>query len=188
VLGALASAVGAAALGGCGVFDDDEPRPAPPDPLAPLLAETVALIARYDAALAAHPDLAARLTPVREAHAAHAAALARLIGAAPPDAAPPGAASPGAASPDAASPRAASPRAASPGAASPGAASPGAASPGAAPSGAPADARGTLAALRAGEVGGRRAAAGACLAAPAERAALLGSIAAARATHAEALA
>jgi hypothetical protein len=154
VLGALASAVGAAALGGCGVFDDDEPRPAPPDPLAPLLAETVALIARYDAALAAHPDLAARLTPVREAHAAHAAELARLTGAA------------------------------SPGAASPG----GPSSSGAAPSGAPADARGTLAALRAGEVGGRRAAAGACLAAPAERAALLGSIAAARATHAEALA
>jgi hypothetical protein len=154
VLGALASAVGAAALGGCGVFDQDEPRPEPPDPLAPLLADTVGLVARYDAALAAHPDLAARLGPVRQAHAAHAAELARLIGAPTPGPSPSGAAP-----------------------------APATGSPGA-----PADARGTLAALRAAEVGGRRAAAAACLAAPPERAALLGSIAAARATHAEALA
>jgi hypothetical protein len=155
VLGALASAVGAAALGGCSAFDQDEPRPEPPDPLAPLLADTVALLGRYDAALATQPDLAARLRPVRQAHAAHAAELARLIGATTPGPSPAGAA----------------PATAATG------------SPGA-----PADARGTLAALRAAEVGGRRAAAAACLAAPPERAALLGSIAAARATHAEALA
>jgi hypothetical protein len=149
--GGADAALAAAALGalaGCGLLDEDPPAPAPPDPLAPLLAGTVDLLARYDAALAAQPDLAARLTPVREAHAAHAAALAALIGVPTPSPAP---------------------------------------GPSAEPTGAAPDARGTLAALRAAEQGGRRAAADACLAAPAERATLLGTIAAARASHVEAL-
>ncbi|WP_428983093.1 hypothetical protein [Phytohabitans maris] len=47
------------------------------------------------------------------------------------------------------------------------------------------DAKSTLAALRSAEVKGQKSAAQACQAAPADRAALLGSIAAARATHLE---
>lgn len=62
----------------------------------------------------------------------------------------------------------------------------GAATPGAAAS-TPADVDGTLAALRAAEQEGRRAAAQACQVASAGRAALLGSITAARATHVEVL-
>ncbi|MDG4759506.1 MULTISPECIES: hypothetical protein [unclassified Micromonospora] len=60
--------------------------------------------------------------------------------------------------------------------------------PAAAPTSTPAaDPAGALAALRALEKAGQRTATAACAAAPAERAALLGSIAAARATHQEAL-
>jgi hypothetical protein len=148
-LAAVAAIGGAGFAAGCGLLGED-PQPPPPDPLAPLLAGTVALIGRYDAALAAHPDLAGRLDPVRSAHVAHADELARLVGTAAPSAGP--------------------------------------ASPSTAPAtGSPPDARGTLAALRAAEQGGGRAAGEACLTAPPERAALLGSIAAARATHAEAL-
>lgn len=51
----------------------------------------------------------------------------------------------------------------------------------------PADPTGALAALRAMEKTAQQSATVACAAAPAERAALLGSIAAARATHQEAL-
>jgi hypothetical protein len=140
-----------AGLAGCDLLGG-EPAPAPsPDPLAPLLAGTVELISRYDAALAAHPELSSRLMPVRETHVAHAAELARVTGVATP-------------------------------------ATTGPMSGGSSSSPAdPADARGTLAALRAAEQVGRRAAGDACLAAPAERATLLGSIAAARASHAEAL-
>ena len=47
------------------------------------------------------------------------------------------------------------------------------------------DAKSTLAALRSAEQAGQKSAAQACQAAPAERAALVGSIAAARATHLE---
>jgi hypothetical protein len=161
VLSAGAAAVVAGCAGvaaGCGLLGEDPPPP-PPDPLAPLLAGTVALIGRYDTALAAHPDLAAGLDPVRRAHVAHAAELARLVGTPAPGTATPPAPAAGTTTPPATPPA----------------------------TGSPPDARGTLAALRAAEQGGRRAAAEACLAAPPERAALLGSIAAARATHAEAL-
>jgi hypothetical protein len=77
-LGAL---VGSAALAGCGVFDSEpEPTP-PPDSFQPLLDEARALAASYDRVIAAQPVLAARLTPLAEDHRAHAADLARLIGA-----------------------------------------------------------------------------------------------------------
>ncbi|MFE9690531.1 hypothetical protein [Micromonospora sp. NPDC005806] len=59
--------------------------------------------------------------------------------------------------------------------------------PAATPSAAATDPDGLLAELRQAEQQGRENAAKACAAAPAERAALLGSIAAARATHVEAL-
>jgi negative regulator of sigma E activity len=65
-------------LAGCGIFDSDRVEPAP-DPLLPLLTQARDLVAAYDGFLAAHPDRAARLQPVREAHAAHVTALAAVV-------------------------------------------------------------------------------------------------------------
>ena len=54
----LGAMVGSAALASCGVFDR-EPEPAPqPDPLQPLLDESLALAAAYARTIAAQPDLA----------------------------------------------------------------------------------------------------------------------------------
>jgi hypothetical protein len=144
--GALLALGGAAApLTGCDLLDrDDDPTPGP-DPLTPLLDEALRLAAGHRDAAAAHPALAGLLTPIAEAHGAHAAELARVIGVPLPSA-------------------------------------PAAATP--APAGGPAAAR---AALRERERAGRETATKACAAAPAERAALLASIVAARATHVEAL-
>jgi hypothetical protein len=139
--------VAATALTGCGLFDDSPKPPPAPDPLAPLLAGALELAARHEAAAAAHPDLAARLTPLVQAHRAHAAELARITRTTPPTATP----------------------------------TAGTAST------APDDAKTTLAGLRAAERDGQAAAAEACRNAPGTRAALLGSIAAARATHLEVL-
>jgi hypothetical protein len=139
-------------LAGCDLFDK-KPAPKTPDPLAPLISDALGLADRYDAAAAGYPDLAARLTPVAQAHRAHAAELARVTGTALPSApAPSGSATGG--------------------------------SPGQSPTG---DANSALAALRAAEQQGREAVAKACIDAPKSRAALLGSIAAARATHLEVL-
>lgn len=135
-----------APLTGCDLFDrDDQPAP-PPDPLRPMVDESLGLAAAHRASATAHPELADRLGPIAEAHTAHATELARVIGVAVPS------------------------------------------TPVAAPSTTPAaDPAGALAALRDLEKVGQRTATAACAAAPAERAALLGSIAAARATHQEAL-
>lgn len=145
--GALLAAGGAVApLTGCGLFDRDE-QPPPPDPLAPLLDESLRLAAGLRAAAVIHPDLATRLVPLAESHETHAAELARLTGVATASA-----------------------------------------TPTAAPTDPPSADRSTaLAALRQSERAGREAAIAACAAAPTERVALLGSIAAARATHLEAL-
>ncbi len=146
--GALLALGGAAApLTGCGLFDREDPPT--PDPLAPLVEESLRLAAGLRAAATAHPDLSARLVPLAEAHEAHATELTRVIGTPAPS---------------------------------------GTATPTASPSsGPPADQATTLTALRKAERAGRDTATQACAAAPAERAALLGSIAAARATHLEAL-
>ncbi|WP_328849508.1 hypothetical protein [Micromonospora zamorensis] len=137
----------AAPLTGCDLFDrDDQPAP-PPDPLRPMVDESLALAEAYRSAATAHPDLADRLGPIAEAHTAHATELARVIGVALPSAA---------------------------------ATAPTTAAPAAEPASA-------LAALRALEKTAQQSATQACAAAPAERAALLGSIVAARATHQEAL-
>jgi hypothetical protein len=143
--GVLLALGGAAVpLTGCDLFDrDEQPTPAP-DPLRPLLDESVGLAAAHRAGAAAHPELADRLGSIAEAHTAHAAELARVIGVPVP-------------SPPAAAPTPA------------------------------ADPAGTLAALRAMEKTGQQSATQACASAPADRAALLGSIVAARATHQEAL-
>jgi hypothetical protein len=143
------TAVAAAPLTGCDLFDK-KPAPKTPDPLTPLISDALGLAARYDAAIASYPDLAARLTPLAQAHRAHAAELARVTGAAVPSAS--------------------------------------AGASGSATGGSPAgDAESALAALRTAEQQGREAVAKACLDAPPARAALLGSIAAARATHLEVL-
>ncbi|MDG4808414.1 hypothetical protein O7634_16820 [Micromonospora sp. WMMD1120] len=73
---------------GCDLFDrDDEPTP-PPDPLRPMVDESLALVAAHRAAASAHPELADRLNPIAEAHSAHAAELARVLGVAVPSAPP----------------------------------------------------------------------------------------------------
>ncbi|MFJ6197199.1 hypothetical protein [Micromonospora sp. NPDC092111] len=142
----LAAGAAAVPLTGCDLFDGDRPDPAP-DPLEPLAAESRALADRHRAAVAADPGLADRLTPIAEAHTAHADELRRLIGRPEPS---------GPATP----------------------------SPGATGGG---DRAAVLADLRAAEQRGRDNAAKACADAPGERAALLGSVTAARATHLEAL-
>ncbi|MFY1669186.1 hypothetical protein ACN27G_04380 [Plantactinospora sp. WMMB334] len=147
---ALLGFVGATApVTGCGLFDGEPDPPPPPDPLAPLITGALDLAARYDAAVAAHPELADRLRPVAEAHRAHAAELARVTGTALPSATP-----------------TASAPATDPGAGT---------------------ATATLGGLREAEQQGREAASRAAAEAPAGRAALVGSIAAARATHLEVL-
>lgn len=109
-----------------------------------MIDEALALTAAYRDAATAHPTLANRLTPITEAHAAHAAELAQLTGTAPPSATP-------------------------------------------TPSTPTLDPDAALARLRGREQAATETATQACLAAPAERAALLASIAAARASHLEAL-
>ncbi|MEU8813984.1 hypothetical protein [Actinoplanes sp. NPDC048796] len=142
VLG-TASAVGAAALTGCGLLDDDEPEPPKaPDPLEPLLAEALALATAYDQAVVSQPGLRTRLAPLAEDHRTHAAEMSRLIG------------------------------------------RPLASAPVASASAGPAT---TVAALRQAEQAAQKTAVAACKVAAPDRAGLVGSIAASRATHAEAL-
>jgi hypothetical protein len=134
----------AAGIGGCGLLDKD-PDPPPPDPLEPLRDQARQLAGRYSAAIGTNPDLAARLTPLRDDHVAHVAELTKLIGRPLP-------------SEPTVTLTSASPAAE------------------------------VLAELRSAEEAGVRDATAACLAAPAARAAVVGSIAACRATHVEALA
>ncbi|MEV4810452.1 hypothetical protein [Micromonospora avicenniae] len=146
--GLLALGAAAAPLTACDPFGREEAAPRPPDPLRPLLDESLALAAAYRDAATAHTDLAARLNPIAEAHQAHAAELARVLGVELPSAG---------------------------------------ATPGGTAATAATDADATIADLRQRERVGRDGALTACAAAPAARAALVGSIAAARATHLEAL-
>ncbi|MEV4622923.1 hypothetical protein AB0J74_29945 [Asanoa sp. NPDC049573] len=136
----------AGAAGGCGLLDRGPDEPPPPDPLLPLADEAGRLAVSYRLAATDFPDRAATLTPIAEAHDAHAKELARIMATAAPS--PAGSASAGA------------------------------------ETGTVED---RIEALRVAEKAGYQAAIQACLAAPAHRAALVGSIAAARATHLEAL-
>lgn len=139
-VGALLTLGGAVpSLTGCDPFNQEPP----PDPLAPMVDEALVLAAAYRDAATAHPTLAGRLTPITEAHAAHAAELARITKVALPSATP--------------------------------------------TSSTPANSDATLTGLRERERAAGESATRACLAAPVERAALLASIAAARASHLEAL-
>jgi hypothetical protein len=134
---------------GCGLFDDDPAPPPPPDPAQPVLDGAWSLAAAYDRVIAAQPDLAVRLTPMVDAHRAHAAELARVIGAA------------GTAS--------------------------AAASPAASQAPPIGSATAAVAALRTAEQAAQKTATALCRTATPSRAVLIGTIAAARAAHAEAL-
>ncbi|WFE27406.1 hypothetical protein O7623_29990 [Solwaraspora sp. WMMD791] len=169
--GAMFAAVTPAAATGCGLFDrTPEPEPAL-DPLAGLLAATVELADEYAAAAARVADLDALLTPIATTHRAHAAELARVTGielATPTSPADPTATAPGPAASGSAT------------------GAPGSMGPGGTGTPAP-DRAAVVAALRTAEESARDAAVAACLAATADRAALLGTIAAARACHLEVL-
>jgi len=71
----------------------DQHDPPPPDPQLDDLADEHRLLDSYDATIAAHPDLAARLTPLRAHHADHASALQLVLGSAAGGAVPSPAAS-----------------------------------------------------------------------------------------------
>jgi hypothetical protein len=130
-----------ASLAGCDIFGSDRPPvdQVPPE-LASFLTATVALGDRYDAALAAVDSLPATIGQIRDAHWAHARAIAQAIGAPTP-------------------------------------------SPSTSRGDAPTDRDQALAALVTAEKAAHEEAIAECLASSARFAALLGSIAAARATH-----
>jgi hypothetical protein len=80
LIGAAGVLGGASLIGltGCGILGgEDSPEPTVLDAF---LASTAALADRYDATVTANPDLAAALTPLRDAHRAHVAALASAVG------------------------------------------------------------------------------------------------------------
>jgi hypothetical protein len=82
--GALAAGAGVfagTALAGCDLFaKPSSETPEQTQQLDAFLAATVALGDRYDAAIAALPVLGPTLTPVRDAHRAHASALGSALG------------------------------------------------------------------------------------------------------------
>jgi hypothetical protein len=71
-------------LAGCDIFGSNATDASPTPELDTLLAHTVALGHEYDVIIAAVPALATRLTPLRDAHRAHAEAVAAAIGRAVP--------------------------------------------------------------------------------------------------------
>ncbi|MFJ3580653.1 hypothetical protein ACIPPS_00210 [Streptomyces sp. NPDC090127] len=174
-------AAGAVTLAGCTSGGGAE-RPAKPS-AAELAARAEAalrrrsaatsrgLLERYDAVLATHPALAGRLTPLRAAVAAQAAALAG-------DEGPAGDAAPSATAPPSAAPSADTRSA------DPGAGRPATASSSASPAPVPADPAAALKELAAAARRTADAHATALLAAPPEYARLLASVAASGAAHA----
>jgi hypothetical protein len=146
VLALGAVLVAGAGASGCGLLGDDPAEPPPPDPLQPLADDAVRLAGLHRAAAVEFPERAAVLTPIAEAHEAHAKELGRIMATAIPSAAASASASAGAGTVEDA-----------------------------------------VEALRVAEKAAYASAVQACLRTPTHRAALVGSIAAARATHLEAL-
>lgn len=90
-LAAVAALAGTAGLAGC-TGGSARPGSSPtPDPLAPVLAGTEAVISLYAATAAAQPTLAAKLEPLLAEHRAHAAALRSAMGLSTPSGAAGGA-------------------------------------------------------------------------------------------------
>ncbi|GAA1898807.1 hypothetical protein GCM10009687_80400 [Asanoa iriomotensis] len=146
VLALGAVVLAGAGASGFGLLDHEPAEPPPPDPLQPLADDAVRLAGLHRAAASDFPERAAVLTPIAEAHDAHAKELARVMATAAP--------------------------------------SPAASASASAAAGSVEDA---VEALRVAEKAAYESAVQACLKAPNHRAALVGSIAAARATHLEAL-
>lgn len=161
-LGAVIAGTVPGLLAGCDL-PGRKPEPDPePDPLAGLLTDTVELAGQYEDAADALAEFSAVLAPIAAAHRAHAEELSRITGIALPTPSPdPGQTPSGPAAGIPATPPAGSMPPPTP----------------------PLDPAATLAALRTAEEAAGAAAADACRAAPADRAATLGSIAAARACH-----
>jgi hypothetical protein len=147
--------------------------PAAPDPIEPVLTAAIYLADRYAAAATAVPDLSGRLTPLQAVHRAHITALARELGLVASGVLPSGR------PPDTTAGSRPAPGSSAPGSSTPGIPA------GAAPL--PTERAALLADLRGLERTGQAQAAAACLAGPGYRAALLGSIAAARAANSEVL-
>lgn len=139
----FAGAGAVASLAGCDLFGGSSPPDPEPHALAGFLAATVALGGLYDGTLKAVDALPATVGAIRDAHRAHAKAIAEAIGEPTP--------------------------------------------PAAASASAPTDRTAAIAALIAAEKTASADAVTECLAASPRFAALLGSIAAARATHLEVL-
>ena len=136
---------------GCSVLGPDEPesiKPPDADALRAVAGESLDLAARYDDAIAKNSAESARLTPIRDAHREHAAAIGRSLDTTVAPAAPPS----GAASPSAS-----------------------------------AGTSGLLKTLQSAERAAAERATTACMAVASYYAPLIGAIAAARASHAEAL-
>jgi hypothetical protein len=167
----------AAGLAGCDLSTSPSPWHPAPDVLLPLLANTIKLADRYDATLTALPSLTARLTPLRDDHRAHVVALARELGLDEND--PLASVAPGAT---------VEPSASATGQHQDPTQNPSQGVPVASSiASAPADPAAAIAELIAAEKSAQPQAVSACLAAPSYRAALLGSIAACRASHLTAL-
>ena len=76
-----AAGLGSAGLAGCTLGGSGRPQPSPsPDPLAPVLTGTQALVDLYTATVAAQPSLADRLNPLLAEHRAHVDALRAAMG------------------------------------------------------------------------------------------------------------
>jgi hypothetical protein len=85
VTAAVVALAGAGSAAGCDLFGGARSTTSEVTPeLTDLLAATVALGAAYDAAIARVPSLADRLTGLRDAHRAHAVALAQALSVAVP--------------------------------------------------------------------------------------------------------
>ncbi|SHM42399.1 hypothetical protein SAMN05443668_101550 [Cryptosporangium aurantiacum] len=80
LLGGLLVAGAAGSIAGCGLVDPGPSVPAvAADPLEALVTEKQTMLDLYEATLAAHRDLAARITPLRDAHREHRDALLELL-------------------------------------------------------------------------------------------------------------
>lgn len=156
----------AIALAGCSGAGTDTPAPsadAAASSRAARRRESAELLARYDATTAEHPDLAARLRPLRQQVARHTTALGGLdAGSAPPSAGATSSPSAGAADPSSSAAPSAAPRV-------------------------PKTAKAALAALAAAERRAARSRASALVDAPPELARLLASLAGCAAAHAQLL-
>lgn len=80
LLATFVAATATASLTACSSSADNSAKAEKPDPQLTDFADEQSLVAAYDATLARHPDLASQLSPLRQQHTDHLAALANLVG------------------------------------------------------------------------------------------------------------